>query len=168
MPLMQTSWLNYPATLDYAPLARCKMSRFWPESIARALQCSLPIFYCTTYYTNSPKPARIYPIYGQQISSIYSLSVGIYVLSEQSTSETPRTGTVSESQSRPGFRRFDVRRHANLSPSFCIGCTRCLGLASVFDGVTAQQEMCGQSPPPPPSRCGGFNRPALGVSAADV
>jgi hypothetical protein len=36
-------------------------------------------------------------------------------------------------------RSVDVCRGANLSPAFCIGCTRRLGLAGVLNGVTAQQ-----------------------------
>ena len=38
-----------------------------------------------------------------------------------------------------------VCRDADLSPAFCIGCTRRLGLASVLNGVAAQQEMCRQT-----------------------
>jgi hypothetical protein len=48
----------------------------------------------------------------------------------------------SESQSRHGSQRVDVCRDANLSPAVCIGCARRLGLASVLNGVAAQQKMC--------------------------
>lgn len=51
----------------------------------------------------------------------------------------------SESQRRQGSRSVDVCRDANLSPALCIRCTRRLGLASVLNGVTAQQEMCRQT-----------------------
>jgi hypothetical protein len=56
--------------------------------------------------------------------------------------EGRRTRSRSELQSGQGSRSLYVRGDANLSPSFCIGCTSHLCLASVLNGVTAQEQMC--------------------------
>jgi hypothetical protein len=50
-----------------------------------------------------------------------------------------------ESQCRQGFRSVDVCRYANFFPAFCIGSSRCLGLAGVLNSITAQQQMCRQT-----------------------
>ena len=51
----------------------------------------------------------------------------------------------SESQSRQGSRSVDFCRDADLSPAVCIGSSRRFGFASLRNGVTAQQEMRGQT-----------------------
>ena len=50
-----------------------------------------------------------------------------------------------ESQCRQGFRGVDICRYANFFPAFCIGSTRCLGLAGVLNSITAKQQMCRQT-----------------------
>src|SRR5215469_13537276 len=50
-----------------------------------------------------------------------------------------------ESQCRQGLRSVDICRYANFFPAFCIGSTRCLGLASVLNSITTQQQMCRQT-----------------------
>ena len=50
----------------------------------------------------------------------------------------------SESQSRQA-RCVDICRDADLSPAVCIGSSRRFGFASLRNGVTAQQEMRGQT-----------------------
>src|SRR5215467_2694486 len=50
-----------------------------------------------------------------------------------------------ESQRWQGSRGDDICRYANFFPAFCIGSTRCLGLAGVLNSITAQQQMCRQT-----------------------
>ncbi len=54
-------------------------------------------------------------------------------------------GQPSELQCRQGPRGVDVCRDADLSPAFGVGRTSRFGLASVLNGVAAQQKMCRQT-----------------------
>jgi hypothetical protein len=50
MSLLPTSWLNYPATLDYAPLAPLQnVEVLAPKLLLVLFHVHCLAFYCTTY-----------------------------------------------------------------------------------------------------------------------
>lgn len=168
MSLMQTSWLNYPATLDYAPLAPLQNVEVLAPNLLLVLFNAHCLYFTAqpTTQTRPNQPAftpftgnRSPPYIRSQSEFMLCLSNPLLKLPEHGRSQNRKAGkdsVVSTSVDTPisRHRSASAARVASAWPAYSTASLpgrRCAGRLS--------------APPPPASRCGGFNRPALGVSA---